>query len=33
MALEKIPSTSVYYDIAGEEIIKYQELVNTMKQE
>jgi len=33
MALETIPSTSVYYDIAGEGILKYQELVNNMKQD
>jgi hypothetical protein len=33
MALETIPSTSIYYDKAGEEILKYQELVNNMTKE
>ena len=33
MALEKIPSTSVYYVRAGEEILKYRELVNNVNQE
>ncbi len=33
LALEKIPSTSVYYDMAGEEIVMYQEMLNTVKQD
>jgi pSer/pThr/pTyr-binding forkhead associated (FHA) protein len=33
MALEKIPSTSVYYDMAGEKIVTYQEVLNTVKQD
>ena len=33
MALEKIPSTSVYYARAGEEILKYRELVNNINQD
>ena len=33
MALEKIPSTSVYYTRAGEEILKYRELVNNLNQD